>query len=48
MTLTTSSWYPEVFLLPLSLVAVSQYVSRIVRMNRRLPIGHRVRGDVLA
>jgi hypothetical protein len=40
--------YEERFLVPLYIAAVSQHVGRIIRMNRRLPIGHRVRGDVLA
>lgn len=40
-------WYPDVYLLPMDTTGKSQQVACVIRMNRRLPVGHRVRGDVV-
>ncbi|HZG16922.1 MAG TPA: hypothetical protein VE710_18180 [Candidatus Bathyarchaeia archaeon] len=37
----------ESFLLPLDTTSENQHVKVVFRNNRRLPVGHRVRGDVL-
>jgi hypothetical protein len=40
-------WDEETFLVPLNTERGSQHIAGVWRNDRRLPVGHRVRGDVL-